>query len=607
MAALFKKKKLITLKTHTQENENIEAEKEGKAGQQEDLSSEAKSAEAKKTEEKKSEQEPAPKPPAPIVCPSCGREINKKEAEKNKYVCYECGNYFRVRTKNRIKIVTDAKTFEPWFEDLQFENPLDFPGYEEKIAAAKEKTGLHEAVTVGRCKIYGEDTVLGICDARFLMSSMGHIVGEKIALAVERATELKLPVILFCCSGGARMQEGIVSLMQMAKTSAALKRHSDAGLLYVPVLTDPTTGGVTASFAMLGDIILAEPGALIGFAGPRVIEQTIGQKLPEGFQRAEFQLEHGFVDAIVERKDLKMTLYKILKLHHKKEGYANFDPLRSDDCYEPTELMRERSAKSQVLTAWEKVKASRKLDRCASVDYMEYIFDEFMEMHGDRQFRDDPAIVGGIAYLDGQPVTVIGVHKGRDLKDCMNHNYGMPSPEGYRKALRLMKQAEKFNRPVITFVNTSGAFCGMEAEERGQGEAIARNLYEMSGLQVPVLCIMIGEGGSGGALALAVGNEVWMMENATYSVLSPEGFASILWKDGKRAKEASGIMKITAQDLYALQIVEEVIPEYGIADEKACESISRYMKGLMKAFLEKQDKKTGEQLAAERYDRFRAF
>lgn len=617
MAALFKKKKLITLKTHTQENENIEAEKEGKAGQQEDLSSdeksskakffEAKSAEAKNTEEKKPEQEPAPKPPAPIVCPSCGREINKKEAEKNKYVCYECGNYFRVRTKNRIKIVTDAKTFEPWFEDLQSENPLDFPGYEEKTAAAKEKTGLHEAVTVGRCKIYGEDTVLGICDARFLMSSMGHIVGEKIALAVERATELKLPVILFCCSGGARMQEGIVSLMQMAKTSAALKRHSDAGLLYVPVLTDPTTGGVTASFAMLGDIILAEPGALIGFAGPRVIEQTIGQKLPEGFQRAEFQLEHGFVDAIVERKDLKMTLYKILKLHHKKEGYANFDPLRSDDCYEPTELMRERSAKSQVLTAWEKVKASRKLDRCASVDYMEYIFDEFMEMHGDRQFRDDPAIVGGIAYLDGQPVTVIGVHKGRDLKDCMNHNYGMPSPEGYRKALRLMKQAEKFNRPVITFVNTSGAFCGMEAEERGQGEAIARNLYEMSGLQVPILCIMIGEGGSGGALALAVGNEVWMMENATYSVLSPEGFASILWKDGKRAKEASGIMKITAQDLYTLQIVEEVIPEYGIADEKACESISRYMKGLMKAFLEKQDKKTGEQLAAERYDRFRAF
>lgn len=545
--------------------------------------------------------------PETIVCPACGREISKKEAEKNKYVCYECGSYFRVRTKNRIKMVADAGTFEPWFEDLESANPLDFPGYEEKIAAAKEKTRLHEAVTIGRCQIYGEETVLGICDARFLMSSMGHVVGEKIALAIERATERKLPVILFCCSGGARMQEGIVSLMQMAKTSAALKRHSDAGLLYVPVLNDPTTGGVTASFAMLGDIILAEPGALIGFAGPRVIEQTIGQKLPEGFQRAEFQLEHGFVDAIVERKDLKMTLYRILELHRARTGYANFDPLRDAECLQPTELMKERATKAKPLSAWEKVKAARKVERLASVDYMDQIFDHFMELHGDRQFRDDPAIVGGIAYLDGQPVTVIGVHKGKDLKDCMRHNYGMPSPEGYRKALRLMKQAEKFHRPIITFVNTSGAFCGMEAEERGQGEAIARNLYEMAALKTPVLCLMIGEGGSGGALALAVGNEVWMLENATYSVLSPEGFASILWKDGKRAKEASGVMKITAHDLKELGVVEEVIPEYGMADEPALESISRYMKGHMKEFLKKQDKKTGEQLAAERYTRFRAF
>ena len=316
---------------------------------------------------------------------------------------------------------------------------------------------------------------------------------------------------------------------------------------------------------------------------------------------------YGFVDAIVERKDLKMTLYRILKMHQKTEGYANFDPLRSDDCYEPTEVMKERATKAQPLSAWEKVRAARRADRLASVDYIDNIFDDFMEFHGDRQFADDPAIVGGVAYLDGQPVTVIGIHKGKDLKDCMRHNYGMPSPEGYRKALRLMKQAEKFNRPIITFVNTSGAFCGKEAEERGQGEAIARNLYEMSAIKVPILCLMIGEGGSGGALALSVGNEVWMLENATYSVLSPEGFASILWKDGKRAKEASEVMKITAHDLYALNIVEQVIPEYGTADEKACESISRYMKGHMKEFLERQNGKTGEQLAEERYARFRAF
>ena len=582
MAAFFLKKKKEVTETVEEPQKTVEAAK--------------KEAETVNTE-----------PPATIVCPACGREINKKTAEKNKYVCYECGNYFRVRTKNRIRMVADKDTFEPWFEELESKNPLDFPGYPEKIKAAQEKTGLHEAVTVGKCRIYGLETVIGVCDARFMMSSMGHVVGEKIALAVERATELSLPVILFCCSGGARMQEGIVSLMQMAKTAAALKKHSEAGLLYVPVLTDPTTGGVTASFAMLGDIILAEPGALIGFAGPRVIEQTIGEKLPDGFQRAEFQLKHGFVDAIVERDELKDTLGKILRLHRPTEGYANFDPAHDDDRYEPTELMRERNTFSRPLEPWDKVMAARQMKRLASVDYMGQIFDEFMELHGDRYFRDDPAIVGGIAYLDGQPVTVIGVHKGKDLKDCKERNFGMPSPEGYRKAIRLMKQAEKFNRPIITFVNTSGAYPGKEAEENGQGEAIARNLYEMSGIQVPILCLMIGEGGSGGALALAVGNEVWMMENATYSILSPEGFASILWKDGKRAKEAATVMKITAQDLKELSVVDKVIPEYGGADDDALTSIAAWMKGNMKEFLRAQNDKSGKQLAQERYDRFRKF
>lgn len=560
--------------------------------------------------EKKEEsviQQPAPEVLETVTCKICKKELDKKRVVKNKYVCYECGYYFRVRAKNRIKMVADAGSFENWFEEEKTGNPLNFPEYEEKVAATQEKTGLSEGVTIGECTIYGQKTVLGVIDARFMMGSMGHVVGEKITRAMENATEKKLPVILFCCSGGARMQEGIVSLMQMAKTSAAVKRHSDAGLLYVPVLTDPTTGGVTASFAMLGDIILAEPKALIGFAGPRVIEQTIGQKLPEGFQRAEFQLEHGFVDAIVERDDLKMTLYRILKMHEPRTGYANFDPLREDDNYEPTELMKERNVKAKPMNAWDKVTAARQMKRLASVDYIDTIFDEFMEMHGDRYFRDDPAIVGGFAYLDGQPVTVIGVHKGKDLKDCAYRNYGMPSPEGYRKAIRLMKQAEKFNRPIITFVNTSGAYPGKEAEENGQGEAIARNLYEMSGIKVPILCLMIGEGGSGGALALAVGNEVWMMENATYSILSPEGFASILWKDGKRAKEAAEVMKITAQDLKELQVVDDIIPEFGGADEDALTSIANYMKGNMKKFLKAQNGKTGEQLSAERYDRFRKF
>ena len=259
------------------------------------------------------------------------------------------------------------------------------------------------------------------------------------------------------------------------------------------------------------------------------------------------------------------------------------------------------------LTPWQRVQLARHPNRPYTLDYIERIFTDFLEFHGDRRYADDPAIVGGFAKLDGKSVMVIGTQKGRNTKENVFRNFGCPHPEGYRKALRLMQQAEKFGRPIVTFVDTPGAACGMEAEERGQGEAIARSLLEMSALRVPVLAIMIGEGGSGGALALAVGNEVWMMENATYCVLSPEGFASILWKDGKRAKEASEIMKITAMDLKSLGVIEQIIPEYGVADAKACESISRYLKGNIKKFLEKQNGKTGEQFASERYARFRKF
>lgn len=545
--------------------------------------------------------------PELIKCPKCGKNVNKKRVLKRKFVCYECGGYFRVSTKNRLRMVIDPGTFEEWFSDMPISNPLHYEGYEEKLLAAKEKTGLNEGVTVGKCQIYGEDAVIGICDARFMMASMGHAYGEKITSAIEKATEEKLPVFLFCCSGGARMQEGIISLMQMAKTSAAIKKHGEAGLLYSTILTDPTTGGVTASFAMLGDVIMAEPGALIGFAGPRVIKQTIGQELPEGFQTAEFLLEHGFVDGIVERKNLKKTLFFLIKTHQCPENarFADFD--KEETQFKLSSILEEQIVGEMPRSAWDKVRAVRQVDRSSALDYMKYIFDYFIEAHGDRYYADDKAIVGGIAFLDKQPVTVIADVKGKTIQECQMRNFGMPMPEGYRKAIRLMKQAEKFHRPIISFINTSGAFCGLEAEERGQGEAIARNLLEMSDLKVPVLCILIGEGGSGGALGTAVGNEVWMLENATYSILSPEGFASILWKDASRAKEASEVMNITAQDLYRLGVIEKIIPEYGGANAKSEKAIANYMKKEIKEFLKKYDSKSGEEIAKERYQRFRAF
>lgn len=538
-----------------------------------------------------------------LKCPKCGEMVYREDVKAQGYVCPKCEGYFRIKTKTRIRMVADKGSFQEWFSQVEEKNPLDYPGYEEKLDMLREKTNLSEAVTVGECLVNGVRTVLGVCDARFLMGSMGYVVGERITRAFEKALEEKLPVVLFCSSGGARMQEGIVSLMQMAKTSAAIKRHSDAGLFYLPVLTDPTTGGVTASFAMLGDIILAEPGALIGFAGPRVIAQTIGEKLPEGFQRAEFLVEKGIIDGVVERRELKEVIGHLLKIHQPCMTYEHYRENRKEI---PVQENKQKEAGENIcLSAWDRVEISRSKFRPTSMEYMQQIFDEFYELHGDRAFRDDGAVIGGIGMFQGQPVTVVGQQKGKNVKDNIHRNFGMASPEGYRKALRLMKQAEKFGRPVICFVDTPGAACGIGAEERGQGEAIARNLLEMSGLKIPVVSILIGEGGSGGALGFAVANEVWMMENAIYSILSPEGFASILWKDGKRAKEASKIMKITAEDLKQMDIIEWVIPEIKEASEENLPDLANIMSERLNDFLEENSKKSGEMLAQERYERFR--
>lgn len=567
-------------------------------------------------------------------CNKCGGAIIAEDVKREYFICPKCGGYFRVHAYRRIEMIADENSFEEWDMDLHTENPLDYKGYEEKIEKLQEKTGLREAVVTGKATILGQPAVLAVCDGRFMMASMGEIVGEKITRAVERATRQELPVIIFACSGGARMQEGIVSLMQMAKTSAALKRHSDAGLLYISVLTDPTTGGVTASFAMLGDIILAEPKALIGFAGPRVIEQTIGQKLPKGFQRSEFLLEHGFIDQIVERPKMRETLGRILEFHGKvqtdiedtidktagetasqtgdqavelatgkivsKTTVQTADEIKSKDSEDIVD-----KAQTQKINAWDRVLLSRRKNRPVGSDYIRMLFQDFTEFHGDRLYGDDPAIIGGIAYFKERPVTVIAQEKGTNTKENIMRNFAMPSPEGYRKALRLMKQAEKFHRPVICFVDTPGAFCGLEAEERGQGEAIARNLYELSGLKTPVLSIVIGEGGSGGALALAVADEVWMLENSIYSILSPEGFASILWKDSTKAKEAAKVMKLTADDLKKMGVIECVLEEPEQYTVQTMKPVADQLRGKVEAFIENYEQMPEQKLTEHRYQRFR--
>lgn len=536
---------------------------------------------------------PAVPPGMWIKCTKCGKLIYRKELEKNKFICMKCGKYFRMPSENRILDIIDEGSFVELFTDVLDKNPIDFPGYSEKKEIIKKETNLEEAVITGKASIGHIEVMLGVCDTRYLMGSMGYIVGEKITKLFENATKAQLPVIMINCSGGARMQEGIISLMQMAKTVDSVKQHSDAGLLYISVLTDPTTGGVAASFAMLGDVILAEPNSLIGFAGPRVIEQTTKQKLPVGFQTSEFLYEHGFLDMIVIRRELKERIYEILKAHQK-----------------PKVIERKRKTISACTfydykDSWKKVQLSRKIDRPTTVDYITHVFERFIEFHGDGETGEDQAIIGGIAFLDNIPVTVIGHQKGKTTEERIIRNFGMAHPEGYRKAIRLMKEAEKFRRPIITFIDTPGAACGVEAEKRGEASAIAKCIYEMFNLKVPILSILIGEGGSGGALGLAVANEVWAMENSTYSILSPEGFASILWKNEKRAKEAANLMKMTAKDLLDLGVIEKILPEGNEASE--FKVITDFLQVQILDFIYNMSLKNEDEIVASRETRFRSF
>lgn len=503
-------------------------------------------------------------------CNACKRIVDIEEAARNLDVCPNCGHHMRLGARRRIELTCDEGSFNEWDANLEATDFLSFPGYTAKLQAARTKTGEADAVVCGQARIEGMPCALFVMNGDFMMGSMGAVVGEKISRTFERAAREGLPVVGFTVSGGARMQEGTTSLMQMAKVSAARQRFAQEGGFYLCVLTDPTSGGVTASFAMEGDVILAEPGALVAFAGPRVIEQTIHKKLPEGFQSAEFQLEHGFVDRIVARKDMRDEVARLLALHADAEVAAQWVRPRPADDAQPAAAQAAKPAKPakhaeahapEASSAYDRVRNARSAERATASDIIENLFEDFVELHGDRGFRDDAAVVAGIASLDGRPVTVIATERGRNLKERVARNFGSAHPEGYRKALRLMRQAEQFGRPVVCLIDTSGAYCGIEAEERGQGAAIAENLVAMAGLACPVVSVVIGEGGSGGALGLGVADRVWMLENAVYSVISPEGCASILYKDAAKAPEAAAALGLTAQKLLELGIIDRIVDE----------------------------------------------
>jgi acetyl-CoA carboxylase carboxyl transferase alpha subunit/acetyl-CoA carboxylase carboxyl transferase beta subunit len=496
------------------------------------------------------------------ICMKCRGPVYVKALNRNLGVCPECGAHHRVLAIDRIGQLLDegsTKVIDWQPADADPLNFVDAMPYRDRLAAARRSTGLTEAMVLARGAILGNPVVAAVMDFGFLGGSLGIAVGSMIDLAADIALDERTPLLFVTASGGARMQEGVLSLMQMAKTSQALGRLDRAGVLTLSVITDPTYGGVAASFATLCDVIIAEPGARMGFAGPRVIEQTIRQTLPSGFQTAEFLVERGLIDAIRPRRALRPTLARLLALARPAEPGTARPPdtrARPNDLLHDPDRLPERPI-------WDVVSLARRLDRPTTIDYLNGAFDEFEELHGDRLGGDCRAIVGGLARVGGLPVVVIGTQKGHAAAELTAHNYGMPSPSGYRKAIRLMRLAEKLRLPVVTLIDTPGAHPGIAAEEQGQAIAVAESIQLMAGLSVPIVAVITGEGGSGGALALAVGDRVLACSNAVYSVISPEGCAAILWKDRRMAPVAAEALRMAAADLLRLGIVDGVLLEPG--------------------------------------------
>ncbi|GGV39995.1 hypothetical protein GCM10010182_75630 [Actinomadura cremea] len=534
-----------------------------------------------------------------VRCGACGTLLYVRRFVRNLRVCSECGHHARLGAAERIAMLLDPGSVRPLPVEAVPYDPLGFADvrpYPDRLRDARERTGADEAVRAVRGTIEGAPVVAAVMDFPFLGGSLGSAAGELVTRAAEAALADRTPLLLVTASGGARMQEGALSLMQMAKTSAALAALDEAGVLTIAVLTDPTYGGVAASFATLADVLLAEPGARMGFAGPRVIEQTIRQELPADFQTAEFLAAHGVVDRIAPRAELRPTLGRLLALG--RPGAAP-RPAGGALVTDPAGLPERDPAAA--------VRLARDLDRPTTLDYAFSLLDGFLELHGDRHRADCPAIVGGVGALDGVPVMLIGHQKGHTPAELSARNFGMAGPEGYRKAARLMRLAAKLGLPVVTLIDTPGAYPGVEAEEGAQALAIAENLRLMAGLPVPVVAVVTGEGGSGGALALGVADRVYALADAVYSVISPEGCAAILWNDAGRAAEAARALRIGGPDLLRFGIVDGCVPEPpGGAQADPAGAAERLRRVLLDALADLADVPPGDLVRARR-NRFRAF
>nr|WP_212846247.1 acetyl-CoA carboxylase carboxyltransferase subunit alpha [Catellatospora sp. IY07-71] len=538
-----------------------------------------------------------------MSCAGCQAVVYGKRLARSHGICPQCGHCRPLSAYDRLALLADPGSVELLDLGTDAADPLRFVDdkpYPQRIADARHATGLPEAVVCCRLRMTGTPAIAAVMDFRFMGGSLSGAVGELITVAAETALAQRLPLLLVTASGGVRMQEGVIGLMQMAKTAQALHQLDEAGLPTVCLVTDPTYGGVAASFAMLGDVVVAEPGARLGFAGPRVIKQTIRQELPAGFQTAEFLLERGFLDLICPRPALRHRIGRLLAIGARRDAEPPAPPQPPAVVIRDPALLPERPA-------WEAVRRARNVNRPTTSDYLSMILDDFEELRGDRVGGDCPAIIGGVGRLGGTPLVVIGHEKGHTTRELAARNYGMPGPAGYRKAARLLRLAAKWGLPVLTLVDTPGAYPGVDAEEQGQATAIAENLRLMGGLPVPVVTVITGEGCSGGALGIAVADRVLIMENAVYTVISPEGCAAILWRDAAAAPAAAQALRVDARSLLELGVVEAVIPEPPGGAEADHAAAAAALRAAVHAELADLAGLDESRLVAQRRARFRRF
>ena len=541
-------------------------------------------------------------PRLPVVhdrCLYCEELINDSQSYLTFRVCPFCRFHYTITARDRIDLMADRGTFKETHKYLSSVAPLSFARrgrFGELLAQDQNRTGLTEAAVTGRCKIDGEDVMLIVLDFTFMGGTMGSVVGEKVASALETASKGGIPAVAVVSGGGVRVQEGVLSLMQMAKTVTAANRLRDEGAPFIVVLANPSTGQAYASFANLADVILAEPKSLIGLSPLRTLKEASNIPLPLDAHTAEAHVGHGLLDNVVDREALGSRVSVLLQIlrGQRLERTKQDKVLHSD-------LLKAAEGVCTQVDPWDALSAVRHAERPPASSYFRQMLDPFIELRGDRLNSDDRSIVAGVGFLAGQPVAVIG-HQRRSLVEGERYHV---YPDGLRKAQRVIALASRFELPLITLVDTQGADPGLEAEEQGIGNAIARTLSAMLDVPTPIVSVIIGEGGSEGALALGMADCILMQQFAVYSPISMNHNLANTFHEPVLDHEAADALMLTAHDCVELGIADQVLPEPEGGSHLDPRAAGTALQGSILRELTRLSKMSQGKLLKRRYAKFR--